>query len=119
MWAGGSIEFSNTHSQRHLLCTRHKPNSLLCREKIVDATVKGSANDQKVWVEIEKTIGSPILKAADDIAIVEKRTLVFMPAMSYEEAIKKSASKSRVIKRKPRTILFSKGTLDIEANHPS
>lgn len=121
MWAGGSIEFKTDDRHKYLFSRYHQSDMVRCREKITNAVVKGSVDNQKVWVDIRRVIGPTHSNrkpsTAESAAIIETRNLVFMPAKTPEQAIDDISKPIRTIKRERKTILYSRCYIHIATDH--
>ncbi|KAH6684474.1 hypothetical protein B0J14DRAFT_612484 [Halenospora varia] len=97
MWAGGSIYFPR-HDDALLL----DASRAVCREKIIDVTVKGEGEKEKVFVEIERKIGpsheQKISHASMHGVVREVRNLVFMKEKTPDAAKEDAARPDKILK---------------------
>lgn len=99
MWAGGSVRFNNARPIQ-LDGTR-----FACLEGIRDVSIKGKPGDEKIFVGIERRVGSCTEHESEDrtrsrlwehdeedfgenTGLIERRNIVFMRERSKEQAVK-------------------------------
>lgn len=121
MWAGGSIEFKTDDRRKYISPKHNQAYKVRCREKITNAVVKGSVDNQKVWVDIRRDIGPTHSDRGPSLtelaAIIETRNLVFMPAKTPEQAIDDISKPIRTIKRERKTIHYLGCYIHIATDH--
>ncbi|KAI6251250.1 Hydroxyacyl-thioester dehydratase type 2, mitochondrial [Erysiphe necator] len=103
LWVGGSIDFIRPM----ILFPKIQ---MVCSEKITDVRVRGSQNDEKVFVDVTRQIVNPYLNTLE---LKELRTLVFMRRKNSKEIVeRKNSLRPRmepyfsIIVRPTRTLLF-------------
>lgn len=113
MWAGGSIHFKTDDGGRALTCKYKEPELFGCRENISNVEVKGNGKAEKVWVELNRAIGSQ----GGETAITEIRNLVFMRAKTTGEAIVDASKPVRTIKCERQVIIYFRSCLSTAIDH--
>lgn len=113
MWAGGSLQFNNNDPSCQLSFSGKR---IYCKELISDVVVKGDELEEKIFVTIQREIGSkphsitPPLELPADVesirsvetkpwALLETRNLVFMRQKTAIAAKKDKAATGKIIKR--------------------
>lgn len=95
MWAGGEVEFNNAKGSRLSL----DGSRVACVERVADLAIKGHPGSEKLFVRMERLIGSCTstesedairnrLESGVDVAIKEVRNIFFSRPLSPEDKSK-------------------------------
>ena len=129
MWAGGSVRWNNTSSQP--LQLNGSPAAVL--ESIRDVTIKGKPGDEKIFVGIERRVGTLASNNEDEettrqrfwreseedfadgaVGVIERRNIVFMRERRKEQASDASKSQSKENSKPPKQMPAPHETSDFD-----